>query len=277
VPEPISLWQLRALALTRARKAVRRQDPEGLHDLRVGLRRLAATAGALGRDGLSRDAKSIARSLSKPRQLEVDQQLLTRVRRLGLLSPDSASALAARWEKLAGRGERRLARAAGKPVEALVKRLNRLSDKSANNTAARIERERYRAQKALARPLDGRDERMLHRYRVGVKRARYLAEDLAALGVHPWRALAERERALQEALGRWNDLRLFCERLAVSRQEAQERGAVTLVREIDRLLSMLVPTIASCKRAALEASKNGAGAAQRKRAPSRGQRSARGK
>jgi len=255
VPEPVSLWQLRASALTRARKAVRRREPEGLHDLRVALRRLSATAGALGRDELSRDAKKIVRSLSEQRQLEVDRELLSKLRRLGFLSPESATALAARWEKLSGRGERRLTKAAGRPIETIVKRLGRLSERSADNTASRIERARFRAQKALEKPLDARDDRMLHRYRIAVKKARYLAEDLAALGVHPWRSLAQRESALQDALGRWNDLRLFCRRLAESRQEAEERGAITLARELERVLSTLEPTIADCKRAAIQASK----------------------
>jgi CHAD domain-containing protein len=56
VPDPISLWRLRGEELVRARKAVRRGDREGLHDLRVALRRLATTAGALGRRNLSREA-----------------------------------------------------------------------------------------------------------------------------------------------------------------------------------------------------------------------------
>jgi len=257
VPDPVSLWKLRSDALVRARKAVRRGDPEGLHDLRVALRRLSATAGALGRRELSKNAKSLVRSLSKQRQLEVDRALLAKVGRLGFLSPDAATALAARWEKLATRGERRLAKAAGEPVETMVRRLDRLSRRAAEDggPAARLERARVRAERALEQPLDGRDDHALHRYRIAVKKARYLAEDLGALGITPWKSRAEREKALQEALGRWNDLRMFCRRLVESRRDAEERGAVTLSRELGRLLATLKPTIDDVRRAAVEASR----------------------
>ena len=257
MPDPVSLWKLRSDALVRARKAVRRGDPEALHDLRVALRRLSATAGALGRREISDDAKSLVRSLSEQRQLEVDRALLTKIGRLGFLSPDAATALAARWEKLATRGERRLAKAAGKPVETLVRRLDRLArrDGDAETPTARLEQARLRAERALEQPLDGRDDHAMHRYRIAVKKARYLAEDLGALGVSPWKGRAEREKDLQEALGRWNDLRMFCRRLVESRRDAEARGAVTLSRELGRLLATLEPTIAEVRRAAVDASR----------------------
>jgi len=257
VPDPVSLWKLRGDELVRARKSVRRGDREGLHDLRVALRRLSATAGALGRRRLSKEAKTLVRSLSAQRQLEVDRALLERVGRLGFLSPDAATALAARWEKLAVRGERRLTRAAGNPVETLVRRVDRLArhGKRDESPAARLERARQRAERAIGHSLDGRDDRTLHRYRIAIKKARYLAEDLGALGIRPWKSRAERERALQEALGRWNDLRHFVRRLGESRLEAEERGAVTLSRELGRLLATLKPTIAETRRAAVAASR----------------------
>ena len=256
--ESVSLWKLRADSLVRARKAVRRGDEEGLHDLRVSLRRLSATAGALGRRGLSKEAKSLVRSLSEQRQLQVDRALLARIGRLGFLSPDAVTALAARWEKLAVRGERRIGRAAGEPVETLVRRLERLSHRADRDDepAAALERARLRAERALGQPLDARDDRALHRYRIAVKKARYLAEDLGALGIRPWKTRAEREKTVQEALGRWNDLRMFCRRLSDGRKEAEERGAVSLARELGRLLATLQPTIAEVRRAAVQASKD---------------------
>ena len=264
---PASLWKLRTQSLERARKALKRGDPEGLHDLRVALRRLSATATALGRKRVSRGARSIVRSLSQQRQLEVDRQLLTRIGRLGFLSPDAVTALAARWEKLASRGARKIARAAdGRPIHTLAGRLDRLSRKTAEDALARLERARRRAQEALAQPLEGKDDRTLHRYRIAVKKARYLAEDLAALGLRDWASHVEREKALQEELGRWNDLRLFCRRLAESRDEAEERGAVTLAAELEHLLAALEPTIASVRRAAVEASRHTAKVVPLKRA-----------
>lgn len=254
--ESDSLWKSKAHSLESARKALKRGDPEGLHDLRVALRRVSATAGALGRKSVSNDARDIVRSLSQQRQLEVDRQLLARIGRLGLLSPDAVTALAARWEKLASRGSRRIARAAdGRPIHALNRRVAKLTRRRSAVEVARLERARRRAQAALEQPLEGKDDRTLHRYRVAVKRARYLAEDLAALGVREWLTHAQREKALQEALGRWNDLRLFCRRLAESRDEAEERGAVVLAAELERLLGVLEPTVASVRKAAVEASR----------------------
>lgn len=254
--EPASLWKLRAASLERARKALERGDPEGLHDLRVALRRLSATASALGKKRLSREARAMARSLAPQRQLEVDRQLLARVGRLGFLSPDAVTALAARWEKLAARGDRRLARAGdGRAIHGLVRSVGRLAHRKRSPGADRIARARRRAEESLGRSLEGRDDAALHRYRLAVKKARYLAEDLSAMGLAEWKTHAARERAVQETLGRWNDLRMFCRRLAESRVEAEERGSIGLASELEHLLAALEPAIASVRGSAVEASR----------------------
>lgn len=254
--EPGELWKLRERALERASRAAHRGDPEGLHDLRVALRRLSATASALNERRLARDAKALARSLSSDRQIQVDRQLLARVGKLGFLSPDAVTALAARWEKLATRGERRIAKAAaGPPLRAMRKRLDRLSGKGNKQAVARLEQARRRAEEILTRSLEGKDDAALHRYRIAVKKARYLAEDLAALGLRRFAPHVEREKALQEAFGRWNDLRMFCRRLVVSRDEAEERGAIALAAELEQLLAALEPAIGSIRREAVEASR----------------------
>jgi CHAD domain-containing protein len=166
------------------------------------------------------------------------------------------TALASRWEKLAVRGERRIARAASGPdLRAMLKRLDRLSRKNNAGAVERLERARRRAEETLAQSLEGKDDSALHRYRVAVKKARYLAEDLAALGLRRFAPHVEREKALQEALGRWNDLRMFCRRLEASRDEAEQRGAIALAAELEQLLAAFEPAIASIRRAAVEASK----------------------
>jgi CHAD domain-containing protein len=260
VREPGDLWQLRVQALDRARKAAKRGEPEGLHDLRVALRRAAATAGALGARSVSRDAKSLVRSLSADRQIQVDRELLARIGKLGYLSPDATTALAARWEKLAERGSRRIARAAeGRALRGLRKDLARLSRRRlGDHDVEKLERARGKAEATLAEPLEGKDDGALHRHRIAVKKARYLAEDLGALGVRRFASQIEREKTLQEALGRWNDLRLFARRLADSRDEAEERGAVTLAAELEHLLAALETTIAEVRRSAIEISRTAA-------------------
>jgi len=256
VREPAELWRIRRRALEKARRSAREGDPEALHDLRVALRRTSTTARALARHRVSREAKRIVRSLSKQRQLEVDRALLSRIGRLGLLSPDAVTALATRWEQLAARGGRRIARAnEGPEIRRLLRRLARLERRESSDSIERLERERRRAEADLATSLEGEDDRALHRYRIAVKRARYLAEDLAALGLRQWRTEAEREKKLQDALGRWNDLRLFARRLAAARDEAETRGAVTLAGELRHLSSGLEATIAAVRRNAVEASR----------------------
>lgn len=251
-----TLWKVRARSLEAARKSLKRGDPDGLHDLRVALRRVGTTAAALGRKGVSRKARALSRSLSRERQLEVDRRLLERIGRLGFLSPDAVTALAARWEKLAARGTRRLARAVdGGRIRRLHRRLERLARKNGGGGTDRIESARRRAEEALARPLEGKDDHTLHRYRLAVKKARYLAEDLSVLGLPEPAAHAAREHAIQESLGRWHDLRMFRRRLVASREEAELRGAVLLCGELERLLAALEPAIASVRAAAVAASR----------------------
>jgi len=250
------LWKVRVHAVDRARKAAKRGDPEGLHDLRVALRRVGATAGALGARSVSREARALVRSLSSERQIQVDRELLTRVGKLGYLSPDAATALAARWEKLAERGTRRIVRAAdGGAVRGLLKALGKLARRGRDDAVERIERARRKAEETLAEPLEGKDDDALHRYRIAVKKGRYLAEDLATLGVRRFANQIEHEKALQEALGRWNDLRLFARRLAEARDEAEERGSITLAAELEHLLTALEPAIAGIRRSAIDISR----------------------
>jgi CHAD domain-containing protein len=259
VKPPVVLWKVRARGLEEARQAVKRGSPEGLHDLRVALRRLAVTSEALGRKRLARRARAIARSLSRSRQLQVDRRLLERIGRLGLLSPDAVTALAARWEKLAGRAARRLARATdGKRMQKLRRRLEVLARKRNGRGLRRLGKARRDAEQSLTRSLEGRDDRALHRYRVAVRRARYLSEDLAVIGLPETPEEAAREQALQEALGRWSDLRGFRRRLAESRDDAERRGTVVLAGEIERLLAALEPALDSARTGAVAASRRSA-------------------
>ncbi len=208
------------------------------------------------RSAVSREARALVQSLSADRQIQVDRQLLARIGQLGYLSPDAATALASRWEKVSERGVRRIVRAAdGRSVRSLLKDMDRLARRKNGNAVERLERARVKAEATLAHSLEGKEDDDLHRYRIAVKKARYLAEDLAALGVRRFTNSIEREKVLQEALGRWNDLRMFCRRLAESRDDAEERGAIMLAAELERLLATLEPTISAVRRAAVEASK----------------------
>ncbi len=239
-------------ALETARKAAKRGDPEGLRDLGDALHHIRVTARVLGPRAIARKAKRIARALARQAQLEADGRLLERIGRLGFLSPDAVTALAARCENLAVRGARRAARAADGPkIHRLRQRLERLARKGSGRSIERLEKARKRAEAALARSLEGRNDAALRRYRRVAAMARCIAEDLGALGLLPTTPHAGREAAL----GRWNDLCEFRRRLLDSREDAELRGSVTQAGELEHLLASLEPPIASLHAGAVAASR----------------------
>lgn len=256
MPDHGSLWGIKARALAKARRAFREGKPEGLHDLRVALRRISATASALGRERLSRRSRKLARALSSLRQLEVDRQLLTRVRDRGLLSPDVAVGLDARWDALLQARQKAAGRVLkGKAMRRLARKLSRLTRKKDLDVLMRLEETRRRAERDLVSLRAQPTDRELHRYRLAVKRARYLAESLVLAGTPGMEEAVAREKQLQDALGRWNDIRLFRQRLRETREEAESRGAVTLALELDHLLPVLDRTLVSIRATALEAAR----------------------
>jgi len=245
-----SLWELRRRALVRARKRQRAGDAEGLHDFRVALRRTAATAGALGRQKVERRAVKIVRSLSSDRQSEVDRALLARIRALGLLSDDAATALEIRWKPAidASRTDRAATGKEEKRFRRLTRKLRRLASRPATEEVQQLLAERTEAEARLAKPPARDDDRSLHRYRIRVKQARYLAEDLVASGRPEFEESVARERAAQDVLGRWNDLRLFLARIDREKTKAERRGAVRLAAEIEDLTKALETPLAGLRR-----------------------------
>jgi CHAD domain-containing protein len=247
------LWRKRSRSLKKARRAFREGDPEGLHDLRVALRRTAATADALGKKRIVRKSKKIVRALSDLRQLEVDRGLLARVRELGWLPEDGASGLDARWSALFAADAKKATRAAdGKEMRRLTQELKRRARAERRPPTTRLEKERARAERFLQPPPEGASDQQIHRYRLAVKRARYLAEDLSLAGAPGWDRAIDRERELQEELGHWNDARLFRKRLIEARAQSEERGAVSLALELDRAILTLEAVVLSARRRALE-------------------------
>ena len=246
------LWSLRARSLVKARKDFLRGEPEGLHDLRVALRHIEATAAALGRSKIERRSRSLVRSLSPLRQIQVDRKLLARLRELGRLPENAAANLDARWGAAYSEGVEKAVRVArSEKRRRLERRLRRLCRKNGNDATLRLEIERRRIERRLLPPGQDATDRRLHRYRIAVKRARYLAEDLAACGVPGLESRIAREKEVQDALGRWTDIHLFRERLKETRKESEARGSVALVLDLDHLIAALEGTVASARREAL--------------------------
>jgi len=251
------VWKARARSLEENRQAARRGSPGSLAALRRTLQAIAATSDAVGRSRVETLARGLSRALAAPRRLATDRNLLDRVGRIGLLSPEAVAALVAHWEKQTEEATARLARATdGRRMRRLRRRLARLARKESARTLDRISAAHRDAAAALSRPLDGKDDGALRRYRRAARRARSLAEDLAALGL-PEHPDATRERELDETLTRWHDLRAFRKRIAKSHSEAEHRGTVLLAAEIERLLAVLEPALASARAGAVAASRGG--------------------
>ncbi len=258
MPDPEELWRIKKRSLVRSRKALRTGEPEGLHDLRVTLRRIAATATALNRRKLARRSRSVVRSFSELRRLEVERQLLLRVCELSLLSSEAAAGLEARWDALLRSGKREAVRAAdGRKTRKLLGQLSRLAHGKGRGVLEKLREARRRAERNLPSLSDDASDRDLHRYRLAVKRARYLAEDLALAGEPGMERAIARQKEIQEALGRWNDTRLFRQRLCEERSSAENRGAVSLALELDRAIRTLERTVESARRQALDRTRRG--------------------
>jgi CHAD domain-containing protein len=255
VPQHVPLWKKKARLLEKAEKGYREKGPEAIHDLRVALRRVSATATALGRDKLAKQSKRLVRSLSDLRQIEVDRKLLARVRELGWLPDEVAAGVDARWDARLRDGEKAAARRVpDEELEALRRKLSRLSRKKQEDLLVRLEKAKRKAEEGLegmSALTEGANDQSLHRYRLAVKEARYIAEDLALAGRTGLEAEIERKKRIQDALGRWNDLRLFRRDLLATRDEAEKRGAVTFVLELDRLIAALEPAVLTARREAL--------------------------
>jgi CHAD domain-containing protein len=128
-------------------------------------------------------------------------------------------------------------------MRVLVKRLDDLESRDESEISRRLQSARHKAERSIAHPPDNGSDGELHRYRVAVKTARYVLEDLALRGAPGLAPPLERLRRAQEALGRWNDVRLFSRRLSGTRRDAERRGAVTLALDLDRLLAALERTV----------------------------------
>ncbi|MEP6767365.1 MAG: CHAD domain-containing protein [Acidobacteriota bacterium] len=264
--ERIALWKTRARSLERAEKQFRQKSPEAIHDLRVALRRVSATATALGRDKLAKRSRRFVSSLSDLRQIEVDRGLLARVRKLGWLPDDVAAGVDARWDAVLREGARDAARRVPEDeLDRLRRKVGRLSREKQRDLLVRLDHARDRAEKRLAPLPETASDRALHRYRLAVKEARYVAEDLALAGRAGLGPEIEQKKKVQDALGRWNDLRLFRGHLLATREDAERRGSVTFVLELDRLATALEPAVASAREEALRAASEPVPAASRSR------------
>lgn len=203
-PPGKTIWRSLRKSLRSARRRFRAGDADGLHDVRVVLRRISVVAEAGDRRKVARGAAILVRKLSPLRQIEVDRQLVAELARSGALPPQDARAvdtlLDARWRRGV---EKAFARLSGGRAAKLEARLGRAREDA--TLAAGLER---RSQGGLAIPSE-LDEDGLHRLRIAVKKRRYALMARRDLGASGLEGEIARCQALQDVLGRANDWRSF--------------------------------------------------------------------
>ena len=247
-----AFWQRQGRTLDRAFKAFRQGSPEGAGELETAVEQIAAASGASRDRVLARRARRIARLLGKVRAVDSQREMLSRVRQLGLLSPESATGLDARWEdRSRDARERALREMQGKALRRLRNAVARTRGPGARRLAkalARAHRRAARRLEALAGDVRARD---LLAYR----RAALIAQALEAAAPPSPAGPGEPNGRLEVALERWRALRAFRRRLRKEQDHAEHRGAVTLTLDLDRLLTALRGAVAEARRKVAAASR----------------------
>jgi CHAD domain-containing protein len=241
-----------------ARRTRERTDPEAIHDVRVAARKLEAGLD-LWRSSLPRrrrrrarrTLRALRRALGSAREAQMGLNLLHE--RLQKLSPEARVAAALIQERLQRRLERLEWRAARLCSPRDAGRVRRRFERAWPDTAqaigaeslwledarARVGSRRTRALAALREATSRTANDALHSARVALKRWRYAMERLAA--VDPSTETSEYDwlTAVQEALGRIQDLavlRAHSARLNARPGDSGTEGRVEGLRGLQRAL-----------------------------------------
>ncbi len=237
--------------LTQSQRAAERgDDPEGVHQMRVGARRLRSALGlfepwllARTARALSEELRWLARALGRARELDVFLSDL--IGPLARSRPDDKglaalceAADAARGDAytavrraLASRRYSRLVLRLGRFVEAPFRRGDLVALQTpARRAARRVLRRRAEKMHELGERLGALPPRDLHRLRIRTKRLRYAIELVGPLfGEKSSARMARRLAVLQDALGHLNDL-ASAEALLVQLRERSGAAAMAMVR-----------------------------------------------
>lgn len=171
---------------------------------------------------------------------------------MGVLSLEVAAALEERWEEAARADARRaVERISGRCLRRLRRRLSDLAA-GGNRSLARRLREASGLAGAGGRESEpaGPIGRRLRRERRRAERARDALEALVESGDSSGASQLERERRIADATSRWRDAVRLRARLRRERRAAQERGAVRLASEVDRLRRTIEASVAERRHAA---------------------------
>jgi CHAD domain-containing protein len=214
-----------------ARGTRRRGDPESTHDVRVATRRLEAALDlwrsvlpGRRRRRARRALRALRRDLGPAREVEITLRLLRE--RFGALAADARIASTLLGDRLQQRAGRLEAQAARRCARRVVRRVRRRFELAWEGVVldegqgisfvevgrARLARRRRRGRAALLEAAEGGINELLHTARVAAKRWRYMLERLAA--ADPATDTSEQVwlEAVQEALGRIQDLAVLRQR-----------------------------------------------------------------
>jgi hypothetical protein len=137
----------------------------------------------------------------------------------------------------------------------LRRALSRRARNGKKDLARALERTRRKNANGLEPLAVDASDRDLRRFRAAVARARELSLALSDAGGPRLPALLEREGRVADALDRWSEIGAFRRILDRERRESESRGAVTLARELDRLLPALDASLLRARREALKAAR----------------------
>lgn len=209
-------------------EAVRREDPEGIHDMRVASRRLRAALSELRaflenrqRKTLLEQARRVTRLLGRPREMDVTLGILEKHR---AECTEHAARLNGAIDRL--QSERSaLSAACAEAVtvtesleldEALLALLDpeRVKDRDLFEVAPKQLKRRLRelTEEYLRWRASG-ERAQLHRVRIAFKKFRYVCEVFLPVYEDRIKPLISELKRVQECLGEWNDCRVVCEEL----------------------------------------------------------------
>lgn len=250
---------VRAETLRRCIGAVRCQDIEGIHDMRVASRRLRKalreyhrhfTPGPLAH--LNGMAREITQILGRPRELDVMivQMEARRKKTRGAMRGTVTYALdelRARRAGVAEASEMAAAIAASddfeKALQALLNAPHTRKKCLLETAAQRLSRQYEALYAQFCAWKSSRDEEHLHALRVAFKKMRYGCECYAPLYGPPMARFLARLKNTQTLLGDWNDSRMLRNELSdilVQRTPEEERAFRMLIASVDAEAQSLI-------------------------------------
>jgi CHAD domain-containing protein len=202
----------------------RREDPDGIHDLRVATRRIRATISAhkslLGKDprkAFLQRIRQVTRGLGKARELDVTIDLLEEdrkrlkglprhaashaIRRLRTLRAAESAEITGNAARMEDQGFDALLMAVFESLRATRKCYLDHAEAVLNKQLGALRRLNGEWQKSGC-------EENLHQLRIGYKKLRYTCETFVPLYGAKMKRLISELKDAQEWLGRWNDYRV---------------------------------------------------------------------